>query len=742
MTKATARFGFVGFHYTVFCFCLLLAGPGRTQPFFSEVTNEVFKGPLFTARGTAFGDYDNDGWPDLFFPENWWPDLESNRVALWHNEGKNRFVNHSDGMLPDIDISILKGGGTVWGDYDNDGDLDLFVPVGAFFSFTRSQNILLRNDRGTFHDVTFEAGLTIVQPSGNAIWLDYNRDSFLDLYVGNVAVGISLGPEGPAIDTDLDDPQVRNKLYHNNGDGTFEDVTEQVGLNTQLTATGGSNGGFVAGDVNNDGWPDLYVGVFNAPNHLFQNDGQGNFQDLSTGEVADPGQAHNVAIGDIDNDGDLDLFQAAGGGVNAYRSIALQNLGEGQFLDVLEGIGLSSLASVNLGGAGLADIDNDGDLDLLTAQPHFLFLNNGDGFFTDQTSQSGIAEISNAVSFGDYDADGFLDFASAAEICCGFNVLSSFHRMYRNNGNANHWLRIDLVGVESNRNGIGARLVARSGDLQQIREMLGGRGFEQDERIAHFGLATSATVDTLEIRWPSGQVDVLTDIPADQTIRVIEGRHEWYPAEKTLWETPPPESIVFGQEVDLSVVVSPALFEPTAEITSITADLSSLGGPEAVPLEALGDGTYRLDHMFTIGGESNLRAIEVLILQETSLGEYWINLSRNIIVEGDPNTIVLEDFSMGLPKAFTLDQNYPNPFNSSTVIRFALPESQKIELSVFNLAGQKVTTLVEGVREAGIYTVRWDGKHDQGQVLASGVYLYLLRVGGEQVETRKLVMVR
>jgi hypothetical protein len=296
--------------------------------------------------------------------------------------------------------------------------------------------------------------------------------------VGNLTYGLPNGPDGPYFDPDQDDPQTRNKLYHNSGDGTFEDVTEQVGLSIQFhPLSGGSNGGFVASDFNNDGWPDLYVGVFDAPNHLFLNDGQGRFQDLSTDDIADPGQAHNVMSGDIDNDGDLDIFQTAGGGGNVYRSIALLNLGDGQFLDVLEGIGLSSLASVNLTGAGLADIDNDGDLDLLTVKPHFLFLNNGDGTFIDQTPQSGIEKkMSIAGSFGDYDADGFLDFVAAA----------TFHTLYRNNGNANHWLRIDLVGVESNRSGIGARLVASAGDLQQIREISGGSGYEQDERIAQF----------------------------------------------------------------------------------------------------------------------------------------------------------------------------------------------------------------------------------------------------------------
>ncbi|MCH7662931.1 MAG: VCBS repeat-containing protein, partial [Chloroflexi bacterium] len=172
-----------------------------------------------------------------------------------------------------------------------------------------------------------------VLPSDNAIWLDYNRDGFLDLNVGNVAAGISYGSEGFALDEN--DPQVQNKLYHNNGDGTFADITTAMELNVQFQPNlGGSNGGMVAADFNDDGWPDIYVGVFGAPNHLFLSDGQGRFQDLSSGEVGDPGESHNVVSGDIDNDGDLDIIQAAGGSADLpNRSIALLNLGEGQFLD-------------------------------------------------------------------------------------------------------------------------------------------------------------------------------------------------------------------------------------------------------------------------------------------------------------------------------------------------------------------------------------------------------------------------
>jgi len=392
-------------------------------------------------------------------------------------------------------------------------------------------------------------------------------------------------------------------------------------------------------------------------------------------------------------------------------------------------------------GPGLADIDNDGDLDLIFAEPFSLYLNNGNGTFQNKTELSGIPDARTTASFGDYDMDGFLDvwFGGGSSL-----VQGSPGKLYRNNGNNNHWLRVELVGVESNRNGIGARLFARSGDLTQRRDIFGGFGLQQDEMVAHFGLGQRTQVDELEIRWPSGQVDLLPDISADQKIRVIEGRGEWYPAPRTVWTVEPPPQVSYGQEVDLVAEARPALFEPRAEITSITADLSSLGGPESVPLEDLGDGTYRLETRFAVGGAAELRDVEVFIEQATTLGRHWINLSRNIEVVGDPNTAVTEGYAASLPSSFTLDQNYPNPFNSATVIRFALPTAANVDLAIFNLAGQQVATLVQGMREAGAYTLRWDGLDDDGRELASGVYLYRLQIAnnGQEVETRKLLLLR
>jgi hypothetical protein len=521
------------------CLGLLLAGPGVAQTFFTEVTQEAGIFPVRGSRAALLGDYDHDGWPDLFRPL----DFRAPYITLYHNEGNGHFTDHTAKVIQGELTTKVRGGGSVFGDYDNDGDLDLFVPIGAYLADQAGYNILLRNERGIFRDVALEAGLTDALPTDNALWFDYDRDGYLDLYIGNPGCGTFAQP-------------VFNLLYRNRRDGTFEDATEGAGLMLQLGSTdpggcgGGSNGGMVAGDFNDAGWSDLYIAVFRSPNRLFFNE-QGRFRDATTKEIADPGEAFGTAVGDIDNDGDLDIFQTGGGNDDLklpYRSPLLLNIGQGQFLDVTEGVGLGGLVGQNLLSATLGDIDNDGDLDLLTGFPHFLYLNYGDGTFVDQTSQSGITtgSVVAPFGFGDYDLDGFLD---------AWDGL----RLYHNNGNGNHYLRVELVGIKSNRSGIGARLLATAGDLKQMREILGGYGYNQDELVAHFGLGARTQVDRLEVRWPSGQVDTLTDIPADQKIRIIEGRAGYQIVRPTAWETS--DSLVAGTAGTFEIAVRPALFE-------------------------------------------------------------------------------------------------------------------------------------------------------------------------------------
>jgi hypothetical protein len=841
----------------------------EARPFFTNVTNTLGVGALSTFlqegrlfAGNTWGDYDNDGWPDLSIGLlKWTPASRSARSFLLHNQGNGTFADQTTAIRADLS-STVEGGGALFGDYDNDGDLDLFIIRGEFWAEHPERNVLLRNDRGVFQDVTLQVGLTDQQPTDNAFWLDYDRDGFLDLYTGDLSC--TLEGENP----DLIGFAVRNILYRNRGDGTFVDVTRGVGLDTlknyyrnrgdgtfvdvtrgvgldtlknyfyystdDSTCTEVSLGTMAASDFNDDGWPDLYVDVFVGPNRLFLNDGQGGFHEVTTGEIADPDLTSGVAVGDI---------------------------------------------------------DNDGHLDLLIDHPSFIYLNNGEGIF-ENTETKGLRDPypPKFHAFGDYDLDGFLD-------AWGEGLL-------RNNGNGNHYLRVEAVGVQSNRNGIGARLTATVGNLRQMREILSGAGHHQHELVSHFGLGGRTRVDQLEIRWPSGQVDILTDIPADQKIRVFEGRNAYHGVRPTVWESAPPDSLVAGSVTRLRATVRPALFESGAYITQVAADLSALGGSREVPLQAMGDSTWRLESTLAVEGPNGFRPISVLIEQETSLGPYWIKLAGelavlpagdlrlldeelaqgwrvergdigDVYIDLDQDTLVyrgstaaafqgqsgirspkvlgwtmrfrpetpvdpvgfaalrfafhpgrvhpydtsprrfavfMDDFSHSVsltagnrvnmqrtewqvveipleafkltgaiqsitflgtfegtfylddvrlvavppplsitavqeehaatvPQTFALAQNFPNPFNSSTVIRFALPQSEDVELSVFNLAGQKVATLLDGRRRAGEYSLNWDGRDDEERELASGVYLYRLQAG-EKIETRKLVLVR
>ena len=617
----------------VLCSTLLLALPAMGQTLFTDVTDDLAVVP--DSRSIGFGDYDNDGLLDAFLGEN----SGQSRIALLHNEADGRFSNQISAIQALVP-SGAKGGGSLFVDYDNDGDLDLFIAIGS--SFQRRVNRLLRNDRGRFVDITLAAGLLDSLPTENALWFDYDRDGDLDLYLGNWADQSLHFAEG--------DPPIFNLLYRNEGDGTFSDQTEAAGLLIPFSGMhGGSQGGMVAGDFNDDGWPDLYLGITNVANRLFLNDGQGHFADVTAGDIGDEGEAFSVAVGDINNDGRLDIFQGAGGSfAEGFRSLMLLNRGVGEFLDVTEGAGLGlDVLGANTLGTGFADIDNDGDLDLLigfTLQEflagNVLLLNDGTGAFTDATALSGIDENGGYIAFGDYNEDGFVDL-----------LFASFTRritaLYRNNGNANHWLRVELVGRQSNRHGIGARVIATSDELEQMREILGGMGRQQDEYIAHFGLRERTQVDRLEIRWPSGQVDVLRDIPVDQKIRVFEGREEYHRVQPTAWVSRV-DSVVAGASFAATVAVRPERFDSGAEIGAVTAELSSFGGSVAAALDRRADGTFALQTSLQAPEQNGFYPLSVMIDQQTLLGSYWTRLSRRVAVlpAGDA-VIFAEDLATG-----------------------------------------------------------------------------------------------
>ena len=858
----------------------LAIGPASAQPTFTVVPDEIGL-PKLGQDSAAWADYNNDGRPDLLIaPEGF-------QHFLRYNQGNGKYLDQNTTLSFMKKQNASVGTGVIFADYDNDGDLDLYLPIGEPREYRF--DALMRNDGDTFRNVAVESGLIDSLPSDNALWLDYDRDGWLDLYVGHWKLGL--------VDSDVaiitEDPPLRNKLYRNQGDGTFIDATALAGLNISMHPNNSGTGfGMVAADFDDDGWPDLYVGVFEGPNRLFFNNADGTFRDGTTDEIGDLGKAHGVAVGDIDNDGDLEIFQATGGsfailGGFPQRAPMLLNLGAGEFLDVTEGVGLSPLRGIATTKPHLEDLDNDGDLDLLVTDPGFIFLNNGAGEFVDWTDRTGIYRQGEIESLGDYDQDGFIDLRLTEESPGEPRVTST---IYRNNGNNNHWLRVDPVGTRSNRDGIGTRLIARAGDLTQTRQIIGGTGFFQPESIAHFGLGPHNKVDQLEIHWPSGQIDTLTDLPVDRRLRVFEGHSDYQEIRPTTVHLAA-DSLVINTVVDFRAVVHPAPFEAGARVEAVTADLSKLGAVDAIPMTANDDGSYRLQSPIATGPFNTHREVRFTIVQNTSLGPYRTDLVQRVTilpatdailyadapdanwtvapnnqiavdfastspvftgtsamahtaegnwlisytptepivpigytalhlafhrgdamlpednarfqislasrtiplldhldlsidgwqvielpfadfaidtpidrirlignfqgifhlddlrfiaaVPGQPtDTAIREDHTSTQPQVFTLAQNYPNPFNAQTIIRFALPQTTDVELTVYNMTGQKVVTLMEGIRKSGSYAVHWDGRDNDGRTLASGIYLYRLRMQEGHHKTQKLLLLR
>jgi len=434
---------------------------------FSDVA-DILLGDTGSGRGVAWGDYDGDGALDLYLSNS------GSANKLFHNEGGGIFTDGTHGSLGDTG----PGRAAVWGDYDNDNDLDLYMVKWD------AGNKLLRNDEGTFVDTPTDPhadpGLGTA-----AAWGDFDNDGFLDLYH-------SIGGN------------YNNRLFHNNRDGTFTDVEDSPPL-------WANSHGVAWSDFNNDGNLDLYVANYGYPNRLMRNDGDG-FTNVSTPLLANGGYGLGVAWGDYDNDGDLDLYLT-----NEGPNVLFRNEGDGAFSDATSG----PLGDTGTGrGVGWADYDNDGDLDLYlvnTGTSNKLFRNNGDGSFTDVTSGS-LADAGNGygMAWGDYDADGDLDiYVSNA---------GQANLLLRNNcSTGNHWLHIDLVGVAINAAAIGQRVRVVAGGLDQVREISGGSSYlSQNSLTAEFGLGSAITVDLVEIIWPSGVTQRLTDLAVDQAITITE----------------------------------------------------------------------------------------------------------------------------------------------------------------------------------------------------------------------------
>ncbi len=458
---------------------------------------KIATGPVVSDRGdsvgVSWGDYDGDGWQDLFVANN-----SMQPCFLYHNNRDGTF-----GRVTNAAPVLLPGDHTagVWGDYDNDGHLDLFCTRYS------QKNILYRGDgKGGFAAILTGGIVNDIGYSYGAAWGDFDRDGNIDLFV------VNRGDQ-------------KNFFYRNNGDSTFARITSGNIVSELGQYTSGT-----WADYDGDGDADLFVtvGQSGSRNLLYRNDA-GTFTKITNGAVVnDVGLSGGASWGDYDNDGDLDLFVTCIGQPNRlYR-----NDGAGIFTPVEAGA-LTVGAGQSLGSAW-GDYDNDGRLDLFVSNLSFvgnwLYHNNGGGTFTRITNGPVATDQahSHGAAWADYDNDGFLDFVVVNRTLTGSPAESgATNFLYRNNGNGNRWFKVRLVGTLSNTSAIGAKVrvkaTIRGGEMWQLREISGGTGFcAQNALDAHFGLGDAMKVETLRIEWPSGIVQEMHELGVNQILTVTE----------------------------------------------------------------------------------------------------------------------------------------------------------------------------------------------------------------------------
>jgi hypothetical protein len=495
--------------------------------------------------GVAFLDYDNDGWLDVLV-------LSGTRLDGAPAGTTNRlYKNNRNGTFTDVteQAGLVRTGwasAVTVGDYDNDGFDDLFITY-------YGQNVLYKNNGdGTFTDVTAKAGLfdDVVRYGSGCTWVDYDRDGKLDLFVANYlnttieklpkpgesrdcqwrGVPVNCGPRGL--------PTGYVRLFHNNGDGTFTDVSRPSGL---AAAAGSYPMTAVASDYDNDGWPDIYVACDSTPSWLFRNQHDGTFKEeglergvaLSEDGMEQAGMG--IALGDYDLDGHLDIFKTH---FSDDTNVLYRNDGQGYFNDFTIRAGLGVETRYVGWGTGMVDLDNDGSPDIFVVTgsvypeverklpaypfrtPRLVFRNLGDGRFEELIEEAGpgvaATHASRGCAFGDFDNDGDVDI-----LVVNMNEPPS---LLRNDVTGNgRWLKVLLEGIKSNRSAIGARVTARYGGRAQVQAVTAQSSFYAvNDRRLHFGLGAAATAD-LEIKWPSGATEKIAGVAANQLVVIREG---------------------------------------------------------------------------------------------------------------------------------------------------------------------------------------------------------------------------
>jgi hypothetical protein len=552
-----------------------------------------------SARGCSWVDFNNDGLQDLYVPT-----AGTSANKLFKNNGDGTFTDVASLVgLNDMANTIASS----FADMDNDGDFDL-VTTAVSAPVRLWRNNLESNDT-TFTSIEANAGIN-VGAAQMPTWADFNNDGFVDFYIP-VSNSASL-------------PDV---LYKNNGDNTFTNVAEQAGVNHQIS--GVLEQATHWGDFNRDGFSDLFISNLQStgPSFFHKNNGDGTFSEIASSLGFDGG-GRGAQWFDFNNDGFWDFcFAPYLGGTTPSPIKLFKNNGDNSFTDVSAQAGITE--NVISWGVTSADYDNNGFEDIFVTVAGqnatcVLYKNNGDGTFTNTTAEAGIGSIQQlCAAWGDFNNDGFMDLYSTGSASYG-------NHLFRNNGDTSqHWVKIKLVGTQSNKAGIGSQILVHAGTLRMLREINSGSGYRsQNMATAHFGLKDLAFIDSVIVRWQSGTVDIFTSLPANHVYEIVEG------------------GSVFVNEVE----------------------------------------------------------------NRTSL--------------------------------FSLSQNYPNPFNPKTVIRYSLIVNSVVSLKVYDIFGREVATLLNNeTKEAGKYAVEFDASN-----VTSGIYFYRIDVTQlsklHSSESKKLLLMK
>jgi hypothetical protein len=481
----------------------VLALISHAQVTFTDVTQTAGTGlGETTTRGISWVDFNNDGFPDLFVPT-----AGSAANKLYMNNGNGTFTEVATAVgLNDVSNTVTCS----WGDFDNDGDMDLIVTI------TSGATKLWRNNRipgpdTTFTDISSSAGISLTGGQMPA-WADFNRDGYLDVYV-------------PVSSTTTADA-----LYRNNQDATFTNVSDSAGVNHQVS--GISEQAITWGDYNKDGYPDLFIGSLTGSSFFHRNNGNGTFTEVAA-TLGFQGTARGAQWVDYNNDGLWDLCIAGYAGTTTIPIKLFKNNGNGTFTDV------ATIAGITDGliswGVTWADYNNDGYEDLFvnafgqstTCQ---LYKNNGDGTFTNVTAQAGLTGLTAlSAIWADYDRNGTMDLYTSG-------TGSTGNYLYRNNGDSTKkWLEINLAGTTNNRKGIGAQIEVYAGTLRMMREVNTGVGYRSQNMLtAHFGLGENTVADSVIVRWPNGALTKRTNVVANQVITITEQQSSGLTGTKTI----------------------------------------------------------------------------------------------------------------------------------------------------------------------------------------------------------------